>query len=143
MFDCTIPEIQPRKPIEGERIYIYGAPQGQSQVSSRIARVYLKRSTASNIAGEGGFSTPTWIARIDEMPLVVQPDTLAADNYGPVAPGMSGGMIISKRKEPLGVLVMATSPADLNHNGINEQYCDFVSLHDIWQIFATTTHNIA
>lgn len=133
--------VRPRAPVEGERIYLYGAPQSTGQISKRLARVFYHRKRVDN-SGEDDFSTPTWIGQIDQMPSHINGEGDAHIPYAQVSAGMSGGLVVSEYGEPLGILVMQTSPMDDNRDGINEQYFDFVSLRDVYDKMVDSNLNL-
>lgn len=102
---------------QGDVVSIIGFPGGSSEPSMREGSVYIKRS----VSGSDGYETPTWI--------------VAFKSEEPVVGGMSGGIVI-KDNEPVGVLVVQNSPADLDGDGKEDHSSDIVSLADYHMVLS-------
>lgn len=108
LFGTTLPPSRPPEPVEGQQLLAIGFPAGSSTPAERHAEVYLRRSSES------------FIARI------TQP-------HEPVVVGMSGGIVVDKETaEPVGVIVVRNSPADLDRDGVKDESFDFVALSDVY-----------
>ncbi|MGB0907594.1 MAG: hypothetical protein ACPGVT_08875, partial [Maricaulaceae bacterium] len=134
LYGCNLSQSQrPRSPVEEERVFVYGFPGGSNTLSKRIGRVYLKRSAPP--AGAGGYSMPSWIGKIDELPEDIPRDHDEANHYEPVFVGMSGGLVMTEDGTALGILVGRSGPMDMDFDGDLDQLFEFVELGDVWDIF--------
>lgn len=107
-FGTTLPPSRPPEPVEGQKLLAIGYPAGSLEPSAREAEVYLRRSSE------------TFIARIFTP-------------HEPVVVGMSGGIVVDlETAEPVGVIVIRNSPADLDRDGQKDESFDFVALSDAY-----------
>lgn len=117
LFGITLPTVRPAEPQIGQKLLAVGYPAGCARPEYRESVVYFRRSSES------------FIARI------ITPRE-------PVVVGMSGGMVISEDTgEPIGVIVVRNSPADLDRDGIRDESFDFVALSDIYDAVIGTHPN--
>ena len=124
---------KPRDPIIGERCYVFGVPEQSIAVQRRIATVYHKRNTT---APDADFKVPTWIAEIDELPTPIPTfNSEAGLQYQPVTQGMSGGPVVAEDGTVLGVLVGQGSPFDRDQDGDMDQFFEFHSTAQIFDVF--------
>lgn len=128
---CKKPFKKPREPVNGESVVIWGIPGGSITPTYRTGAILIKRS----ISASGGYSSPTWIVNISEPPLVLRPESPQVEWAFPVVVGMSGGCVLDKQGNPLGVLVTRGSAWDDDKDGLMNQTCDFVSLSDVYDVF--------
>ena len=139
LIGCDLTGIErPRDPVIGERIYVYGYPQGSAHLSTRAAKVYHHRQSSA----DENYTTPTWMGLIDERPENVEPESDEANLYEPIFEGMSGGLVMAEDGTALGVLV-GTASFDWDSDLDLDHVFDFVSLSDIWWIFAEDALNMA
>lgn len=108
LFGVQLPAQRPPVPVEGQKLLAIGYPAGSTEPSEREAVVYIRRSSES------------FIARI-------------LSPREPVVVGMSGGIVVdSQTAEPVGIIVVRNSPADLDRDGIKDESFDFVALSDLY-----------
>jgi len=132
LIGCNLSSMaRPREPKRGERLYTWGYPHASGHLSERVMRVHYKR----DVSGSDGYVTPTWIAKMENPPLILSHDAYEHIYYQPVGGGMSGSPVVSEYGEPLGILVTTNSTADLNSDGIDDASCDFVALADVYDVF--------
>lgn len=129
MFGCTLPDEQPRKPIEGEAVTVSGFPAGAGTLEHRYAEVYMARPEGHS--GSTDYAIPGWIGKIDQ-PRVPFPfdSTLFDAVYG----GMSGGLVSATDGEPLGVLITQNGRAHLDRDEYIDDSFDFVPLYKVWEV---------
>lgn len=108
LFGTTLPETRPPEPVQGQKLLAIGYPAGSGTPAERQAEVYIRRSSES------------FIARI------LSPKE-------PVVVGMSGGIVLDLNSaEPVGIIVVRNSPADLDRDGEKDESFDFVALSDLY-----------
>ncbi len=108
LFGVQLPDTAPPEPVPGQKLLAIGYPAGSSEPSERHAEVYLRRSSES------------FIARIHAP-------------KEPVVVGMSGGIVIDRdTAEPVGIIIVRNSPADLDFDGEKDESFDFVALSDLY-----------
>ena len=106
-FGVQVPATRPPEPVAGQKVLAIGYPAGSFEPSERHAEVYIRRSDKS------------FIARI------ITP-------HEPVVVGMSGGIVVDKETaEPIGIIIVRNSPADLDSDGQKDESFDFVALSDV------------
>lgn len=130
VYGGHLPSRPPRTPLDGERVYVMGYPGGSDQPSLRSGRILIQRSQS----GSDAYSQPTWILVIDNPPQTTRMKYLFA-NTEPVIGGMSGGIVVAKNLEPLGVLNTQNARADLNGDRVLDDSADFTALDDLWRVF--------
>ena len=108
LFGVTLPPSRPPEPQIGQKLLAIGYPAGSSEPSERQAEVYYRRSSESFIAK------------------ITSPKE-------PVVVGMSGGVVLDiETAEPVGIIIVRNSPADLDKDGVKDESFDFVALSDLY-----------
>jgi len=105
---------EPREPTIGERVAVIGFPGGSEHPTLRRGEIHAKRIDS----GSDGYEKPTYI--------------VVFHSGEPVVGGMSGGIIISGDRTPLGPLVTQNSPAYFPKFEDEKHSADFASLYDYW-----------
>lgn len=112
LFGVTLPDTRPPVPQRGQKLLAIGYPAGSSIPAERTAEVYFRRSSES------------FIAQIKSP-------------REPVVVGMSGGIVLDEATaEPIGIIVVRNSPADLDFDGVKDESFDFVALSDVYDAIA-------
>ena len=108
LFGITPPTSRPKEPVIGQKVLAMGYPAGSSTPEVREGVIYHRRSSEN------------FITRITSP-------------REPVVVGMSGGIVIDvETNEPVGIIVVRNSPADLDQDGIKDESFDFVALSDVY-----------
>ena len=108
LFGANLPDTRPAEPAIGQKLLAIGFPAGSSTPTDRDAIVYARRSSESFIAQ---------ITRPRE----------------PVVVGMSGGIVVdAETAEPVGIIIVRNSPADIDQDGVKDESFDFVALSDLY-----------